>query len=130
MQVAVTSRRFAYGTTTRCLAGWFLGYLVSLVSSIVLFMFGNIPPHEPTTTGKFVLVAIYGVFFAVLAGWIGAGFSRENARGIGTAIAFTILVIAVWAWTETPLHVHWSQSIAILLMAPSAFVGGWLRRLR
>jgi hypothetical protein len=40
------------------------------------------------------------------------------------------LVIAVWSWTETPLHVHWSQSIAILLMAPSAFVGGWLRRLR
>ncbi|WP_263356096.1 hypothetical protein [Acidicapsa ligni] len=130
MPVAASSKRFAYGTTGRCLAGWFLGYLISLVSSIALFLLARIPPEEPTTTGVFTLIALYGIGFAVLAGWVGAGFSRENASGIGIAIAFTILIVAVWSWTATPLHVHWSQSIAILLMAPSAFAGGWLRSVR
>jgi ABC-type Mn2+/Zn2+ transport system permease subunit len=73
--------------------------------------------------------AIYGVIFAVVASVVGASFSRKNALGIGAAIALTIGVIAMASWYETPNDAHWSQVIAIFLMAPAAQFGSLTRRL-
>ena len=49
--------------------------------------------------------------------------------GIGAAVALTIGAVALWSWYSTPGHAHWTQLIAILLMAPAAQFGALFRRL-
>lgn len=109
-------------------AGWLAGYLISCVSSILLFMVGHIPPHQPASSGVMWFTAIYGVVFAVIGAAVGASFYRRFALGIGAAIAATIGVAAMWSWYETPNDAHWTQAIAILLMAPAAQFGSFFRR--
>jgi len=115
-------------TFGRCVVGWFVGYLISCVSSILFFRIGHINPEVPASTGIMWLTAIYGIVFAVIAAIVGASFSRRNALIIGATIAATIIVIAMWSWYETPNSSHWTQAIAILLMAPSAQFASIFRR--
>jgi len=112
-----------------CIAGWLVGYLVSCVSSILLFVLSGISPHEPASALVITLTALYGMAFAVLAAVVGASFSRRHALGIGCAIACTIAAVAFWSDSVTPTHAHWSQMVAIFLMAPSAQLGSLFRRL-
>jgi Na+-translocating ferredoxin:NAD+ oxidoreductase RnfA subunit len=72
--------------------------------------------------------AINGVVFSVIASFVGASFSRKNALGIGAAIALTIGVVAMVSWYESPSGSHWSQAIAVFLMAPAAQFGSLFRR--
>ena len=111
-----------------CVAGWVVGYLISSVSSVLFFVVGHIPPHQLASTGVMWATAIYGVVFAVIAAVVGASFSRKNALGIGAAIALTIGVAGMVSWYLSPNDAHWSQVIAIFLMAPAAQFGALFRR--
>jgi hypothetical protein len=111
-----------------CAAGWLAGYLISCVSSVLLFMLGHIDPEKPASAGVMWGTAIYGIVFAVLAAAVGASFYRRFALGIGAAIALTIGVVALWSWYSTPNASHWTQAVAILLMAPAAQFGSFFRR--
>jgi MFS-type transporter involved in bile tolerance (Atg22 family) len=116
-------------TIAMCAVGWLTGYLISAVSSILLFLIGHIQPHQPASAAVMWITAIYGIVFAVLGAIVGASFSRKNAIGIGAAIALTIGVVAMWSWYASPNDSHWSHAIAILLMAPAAQFGALARRL-
>jgi hypothetical protein len=111
-----------------CVAGWVIGYLISSISSVLFFVLGHIPPHQPASTGVMWATAIYGVVFAVIAAVVGASFSRKNALGIGAAIALTIGVAGMVSWYLSPNDAHWTQVIAIFLMAPAAQFGALFRR--
>ena len=118
----------ALKTFLRCVTGWFVGYFISCVSSILFFRIGHINPEVPASTGVMWLAAIYGIVFAIIAAIVGTSFSRQNALTIGATIAATIIVIAMWSWYQTPSSSHWTQAIAILLMAPSAQFASIFRR--
>lgn len=123
-----TSARDKLKTFGRCVLGWFVGYLISAVSSILFFRIAHIAPHASASTGLIWGTAIYGIVFAVAGAVVGANFSRANALGIGAAIAATIAGVALWSWAETPDAPHWTQAIAIFLMAPAAQFGSLFRR--
>jgi hypothetical protein len=112
-----------------CVAGWLVGYLISCVSSILFFQLSHIAPHKAASTGVMWGTVIYGIVFAVIGATVGASFSRRNALGIGAAIALTIGVVAMWSWYLTPDQSHWTQVVAIFLMAPAAQFGSLFRRL-
>jgi hypothetical protein len=111
-----------------CVAGWFVGYLISCVSSIIFFVFAHIPPEQSATTTVAWITATYGIVFSVIAAVVGASFYRRQALGIGAAIAITIVAAACWSWYSTPTHAHWTHLIAIFLMAPAAQFGALFRR--
>lgn len=115
-------------TIGRFIAGWLLGYLISCVSSILFFILGHISPHKPATTGVMWFTALYGIFFAVIGAVAGASLLRRHALNIGAAIALTIAAMAMWSWWASPNDAHWSNAIAILLMAPAAQFGALFRR--
>ena len=111
-----------------CVAGWLVGYLISCISSILFFVLGHIDPEKTASSGVMWGTAIYGVVFAALGAIVGASFCRRFALGIGAAIALTIGIVAMWSWYETGNAPHWTQAIAILLMAPAAQFGSFFRR--
>jgi xanthine/uracil permease len=116
-------------TIGRCVSGWLVGYLISCVSSVLFFVVGHIPPEKAASTAITWVTAIYGIVFAILASVVGASFSRRHALGIGAAIGGTIAAVAFWSDSVTPDHAHWTQLIAIFLMAPAAILGSLFRRL-
>ena len=116
-------------TVGLCLLGWLVGYLISCISSILFFIVGHISPAKPASTTVMWITAIYGIVFAVIGAVVGANFCRRFALGIGAAVALTIGAVALWSWYSTPGHAHWTQLIAILLMAPAAQFGALFRRL-
>lgn len=120
--------RFTLKTVGLCVAGWVVGYLISSISSVLFFVIGHIPPHQPASTGVMWATAIYGIVFSVIAAVAGASFSRRNALGIGAAIALTIGVAGMVSWYLSPDDAHWTQVIAIFLMAPAAQFGSLFRR--
>jgi hypothetical protein len=128
-QVGENAKRATLRTALRCVAGWFIGYLISVVSSILLFTLSGIDPEKPATTPVMAGVAFYGVIFSIIGAVVGANFSRKNALGIGASIALTTGAIALWSWSQTPMHAHWTQTLAIFLMAPAAQFGALFRRL-
>jgi hypothetical protein len=112
----------------RCLAGWLVGYLISAGTSIAFFLIGQISPAKPASTIVTWITAIYGIVFAVVGAVIGANFCRKFALGIGASIALTIGAMGMFSWYLQPDHAHWSQIIAIFLMAPAAQFGALFRR--
>jgi hypothetical protein len=118
----------ALKTIGRCVAGWLLGYLISAITSIAFFLIGHISPAKPASALVMWTTAIYGIVFAVAGAIVGANFYRKFALGIGAAIALTIGTAGMLSWYLQPDHAHWSQMIAIFLMAPAAQFGALFRR--
>jgi hypothetical protein len=111
-----------------CVAGWVAGYLISAVSSILYFVLLKISPEQKASGKVMVLTALYGMAFAALGSLVGARFWRPQALGIGAAIAATIAIVALWSASETPNAEHWTQIVAVLLMAPAAQFGAFFSR--
>jgi len=102
------------------IAGFLLGYLISGVSSFVLFMAAHRDPHRPAPAAFIVFAAVYGMGFAFFGGWVAAKIGR---RTTGTAVGVAIAVVSVWsAWLDSA-NSHWSQWVGVLLMAPAAVIG-------
>jgi hypothetical protein len=118
----------ALKTVGRCISGWLVGYLISAVTSVAFFLIGHISPALPASTMVMWITAIYGIAFTALGAVVGANLCRKFALGIGAAIALTIGVAAMTSWYLQPDHAHWSQVIAIFLMAPAAQFGALFRR--
>jgi hypothetical protein len=128
MTIEVEKKGSKVKAAARCVAGWLVGYLISAGTSILYFVVLKISPEVDASTKVKVLTALYGMVFAALGALVGARFWRPQALGIGAAIAATIAVVALWSAAETPNAEHWTQIVAVLLMAPAAQFGAFFSR--
>lgn len=112
----------------RCAAGWLVGCLIPLISTLLFFQLVHSGPGQPASTGVIWGMAVSGVFFAAVGSIVGASFYRPQALGIGAAIAATIAAVSMWIWYTTPNAAHWLQAVSILLMAPAAQFAALARR--
>ena len=118
----------AGGFVLRSIAAVVAGYVVFAGSAALLFQLSGIDPHAPSSAGFKIGSIIWGVVFALVAGWLTA---RVAARRPGAHAAVLALLIAAGALisllASSPASV-WSQMAALVLMAPAAWIGGVLVR--
>ena len=104
------------------------GYLVFGASAAVLF---NVSGRDPRATPSIPFAAgsiAYGIFFAGLAGYVAASLAPRQPRRHAALLAIIIATIALVSMVfEFQNGSVWSQLATLLLMAPAAVVGGWLR---
>jgi len=55
-----------------------IGYLVFAGSAVALFQLAGVEPHAPTSGRFFLFGVAYGVFFALLAGYVTAWIARRR----------------------------------------------------
>ena len=105
-----------------------VGYLVFAASAVALFQLSGHDPHSSNDVGFMVVGIFYGFFFATLAGFVAA---RIGGRyEIEHSLAVASLIAAAGAASllmRDSLGVIWTQLAALLVMAPSAMAGGYLR---
>ncbi|HZQ67967.1 MAG TPA: hypothetical protein VFA68_05545 [Terriglobales bacterium] len=105
------------------------GYLIFAASAVVLFRWTGRDPHAPAEIWFVIVTIVYGLFFATLAGFVaallGKRFEMEHALAVASLIA---ALGAASLLAEVKSDAIWTQLAAILIIAPSAMLGGYLRQ--
>lgn len=105
------------------------GYLIFAVSAVALFQVSGREPHTSHETSFIVLSTLYGAFFAALGGYTAARLAGRNALRHAQLVALVIALLAVISlFVQFGKAVIWSELATLLVMAPSALLGGLLRR--
>ncbi len=105
------------------------GYLIFAVSAVLLFRLTKIDPHSPAAAGFEVFAVAYGLAFALLSGFVAGKIARRGDLMSGIALALVIAVGATISMIARPgAGAIWTQTSALLLFAPAALAGDWMRR--
>lgn len=113
---------------TRSVLAVIAGYMVFALSGFVLFQVSGHPPHGEATVPFMVGATLYGMAFAFAGGYLGAFLAGRRPVAHGAAVAGLLALGAAMSLIFTlGKGAIWSQVCALVLMAPSAVAGGWLR---
>src|SRR5262245_28833916 len=105
------------------------GYLVFAVLAVTLFAVTGRNAHAPAPPAFMVGSIVCGMLFAGLGGYVAALLAGRQPVAHATALTVVIASLAgVSLLTSPPGDAIWSQVAAVLLMAPSAILGGRARR--
>jgi uncharacterized oligopeptide transporter (OPT) family protein len=118
--------------TLRSILAVIAGYLLFAVSAFLVFKLFNQPPHAPAPIWFAVVATLFGMLFALLGGYLAGLIAGRKPLGHAVAVAAVLVLGASVSLVATlgKGGVVWSQLAALVLMAPSAMAGGWLRRRR
>jgi hypothetical protein len=105
-----------------------IGYLVFGISAVLLFQLAHVDPHQQPGVGFIIGSTVYGVVFAIAAGYTAARIAGKRELVYSGVVASIIALQAlVSIFAQPGLPTYWSQIAAIVFMAPGAVLGGWLR---
>lgn len=109
----------------RSIAGVFTGYAVFALSAVVLFHATGRDSHSQQDATFTAIAIVYGMAFAAVGGLISALIAGRRPV-LHAAIVCAILALGATAslLSRPGAGAIWSQLAAIVLMAPSALVGG------
>ncbi|HZS49013.1 MAG TPA: hypothetical protein VFC63_28340 [Blastocatellia bacterium] len=112
----------------RTIVGVIIGYLIFSLSAVALFKIAGVDPHSKASTGFMVFTIAYGIVFAFLGGYVATAIAKS--RSLVVAIIVTVLIATgalVSLLAQPGPGAIWTQVSALILMAPAATVGGWLK---
>jgi hypothetical protein len=115
----------------RSVAAVLMGYLLFAVSAFAFFRLTGHDPHAPAAASFMVLSVVFGLFFSVLGGYVAALVGGAGKYEIEHSFAVATLIAAIGAASfiaESRAESGWTQLSAILIVAPAAILGGYLRR--
>jgi hypothetical protein len=105
-----------------------VGYVIFAVPAFAFFRISGQAPHQSAPFPVMLASIATGMLSAWLGGYAAAalGKNRPLAHGVGVAAVLS-LGAAVSLLNTLGSGSIWSQASALVLMAPCAVLGGWLR---
>lgn len=104
------------------------GYLVFTASAVALFKITGRDPHAPAGLVFMGLSVLYGMCFAAVGGFVSAWLARRWEFEHSLAVAGLIAASGAASLVARPGQgALWTQLAAVLIMAPMAMAGGYLR---
>ncbi len=104
-----------------------VGYVVFAGSAGLLFQLSGHGPHAAASAGFMAVTIVYGIGFAALGGWLAARLAGAHPVGHAAAVAALIAAGAIAALLFAAVSHTWSMWSTLVLMAPSAVLGGVFR---
>jgi hypothetical protein len=102
--------------------------MIFALSGFLLFQVSGQPPHGEASVPFMIGATLYGMAFALCGGYVGGLVAGRRPLVHATAVAALLALVAAMSLISTlGKGAIWSQVCALVLMAPSAVVGGWLR---
>jgi len=115
----------------RSIGSVLVGYLIFAVSAFAFFRISGQSPHQDAPPVVMFGSILVGVVSALLGGYVAAWLAGRRPLAHGVAVALVLALGATVSLVSTLGHgAIWSQLTALLLMAPSAALGGWVRARR
>ena len=113
---------------TRSILAVVVGYFIFALSAFAFFKLSGQPPHQAAPMPIMLESIAVGMVFALLGGYAAAWLARRRpvAHGVGVA-AVLALGATISLFSALGKGAVWSQVAALVLMAPCAVLGGWLR---
>ena len=103
------------------------GYLIFVLSAVVLFQLSSREPHAPQPLWFMLASVAYGMVFAGLGGVAAARLAPTRPPLQSGSVAPVLALGAGVSLAFSPgAGATWSQWTALILMAPSAYLGGLL----
>ena len=87
-------------------------------------------PWDGAPAGFVALTAVIAVVCGLIGGYLAALLAPETPRGSAEGAAGFIALAALFAETHTPGQHHYAQMVALLALAPAAYVIGRTRQPR
>lgn len=104
------------------------GYLLFAFSAFAFFQMSGQAPHQEAPTAVMFGSIATGTIAAFLGGYAAAWLAGRRPFAHGVAVALVLALGATASLVSTLGHgAIWSQVAALVLMAPSAVLGGWVR---
>jgi hypothetical protein len=100
------------------------GYIIFGVSAALLFQLSGQMPHEPAPVGFKIGSTIWGAVFALVAGWLTARIAARKPATHAAVLAGLIALGALGSLIADRTGAKWSQTSALVVMAPCAWLGG------
>lgn len=115
----------------RSVAAVLMGYLLFALSAAAFFAFSGHDPQASASVAFMTAGILYGLFFSILGGYVAAAVAGAGKYEIEHAFAVATLIAAIGAAAliaESPTESRWTQLSLVLIIAPAAVLGGYLRR--
>ena len=106
----------------RLISGIILGYLVFGGSAFALFRITGHDPHAPASISFEIVSIVYGILFALLAGYVASFIGGRRDMLAAQIVAVLVALGAIVSMTLT--GIAWSQVAALLFMTPAVLAGG------
>lgn len=105
-----------------------LGYIVFAVPAFAFFRVLGRDPHQTAPVWFMACGTACGVLFAVVGTYVAGRVAGRSLFAHAVALAVVIAIGAAASLVSTLGHsAIWSQVTALLFVAPSAALAGWLR---
>jgi predicted Co/Zn/Cd cation transporter (cation efflux family) len=105
-----------------------VGYLLFALSVFAFFLLSGQPPHQIASPLVMLSSIMLGVVSAYLGGYVAGWLAQRRPVAHSVAVAVVLTLGAIVSFFSTIGHgAIWSELAALLLMAPSAVLGGWVR---
>lgn len=105
-----------------------VGYLIFALSAFAFFRISGQPPHQDAPMPIMLASIAVGMILAQLGGYAAGWLARRRPLAHGVAVALVLaLGAAVSLLGTVGKGAVWSQVAALVLMVPSAVIGGWVR---
>lgn len=108
--------------------GVIFGYVIFATSAVLLFRLAGRNPHAAQDVPFMIDSIVYGMAFAALGGYMSAATGGGHAKTQGAWVGAIIAIGAMASLAASPgADARWSMLGALVLMAPSAVLGGIIR---
>jgi len=112
----------------RTILGVVLGDIIFAGGSALLFYLAKVDPHAPAEARFIVLSTLAGILFALAGGFVAGWIGQRSDVICGLILAVIIAGGAIASMIGRPgVGALWSQTAALLLMAPASLAGDRLR---
>jgi hypothetical protein len=112
----------------RSIVSVIVGYLIFALSAFALFQISGQPPHQAASAPFIFGSIIFGAMSDLLGGYLAAWLAKRRPLAHGFAVAAVLALGAAISLLSTlGKGAIWSQVAALVIMAPCAAIGGWLR---
>lgn len=113
----------------RQILGVILGYVIFVISSIFLFRFSEVNPHEDAPKLFMVLTFVYGTVFSFVSGLVAQLISKTRNLKVNYVLFIIMAGFAAFSLFKSSGS-SWTQLLAIFVFAPVSVLGGlfWIKR--
>ena len=99
------------------------GYAIFVATSLALFKISGQDPHSDPTPVFVIVTAIYGIASTFIAGFVVQLIAQTKDLKINYLLSFIIAGLATFSLFKSAGN-HWTQLLAIFILAPASILGG------